>query len=68
MPKRSDLDLEPVLKLLQRDVPAAAMPYFKALRSVVWEIERLRRERDQETELARKLAAFGEATGASPWT
>ena len=54
------IDLEPIVKLLQRDVPAGAMPYFKALRACVWEIERMR-------SASKALAEFGEKTGASPW-
>lgn len=55
------IDLKPIIKLLQRDVPAGAMAYFKALRRCVWEIEKIRAT-------SKALAEFGERTGASPWT
>ena len=53
--------MEAAKKLLQRDCPADALPYFKALRELLWAVER-------EQDAARKLAEFGEKTGASPWT
>lgn len=62
------LDLAPIITLLQRDVPAAALPYYEALRACVWEIEILREQRAAEVRLAKQLAEFGEKTGASPWT
>lgn len=57
---KAALDLAPIVTLLQRDVPAGAMPYFRALRQCVWEIEILREQRAAEVRLAQQLAAFGE--------
>ena len=62
------LDLGPIVKLLQRDVPMDAIPYFRALRDCVREVELLREAIAKEASTAQALAEFGKKTGASPWT
>lgn len=43
--KPPELDLKPIIALLQRDVPESALPYFEATRTLLWEVEKLREEK-----------------------